>query len=68
MNMTGLLLSLLFGTIGMGYLMYGKRMGEFTPIGVGLGLMVIPYFISSNLLLVLICVGLMAVPFFYTDG
>ena len=68
MNLTWLLLSLLFSVIGMGYLMYGKRMAEFVPVGVGLALMVVPYFISSNVLMVIVCVALMAAPFFRRES
>ena len=63
MNTTGLLLSLLFGTIGMGYLMYGKRMAQLIPLCVGLALMVVPYFIANNIILVIVCVAMMAAPF-----
>jgi hypothetical protein len=63
MNTTGVLLSLLFGAVGMGYLMYGKRMAEFVPIIVGMALMIVPYFFANNLILTVVCVGLMAAPF-----
>lgn len=42
MSTTGLLLSLLFGSIGMRYLLYGKGMSQFIPMGVGLALMLVP--------------------------
>ncbi|HXE55811.1 MAG TPA: hypothetical protein VN541_22495 [Tepidisphaeraceae bacterium] len=63
MNMTGLMLSILFGMIGMGYLMYGKKMGEFVPLGVGAGLLVAPYLVANSIVLVVVCVVLMAAPF-----
>ena len=63
MDSTSLLLSLLFGSIGVGYVMYAKRMGEWVPAGAGLGLLVVPYLISSVTVLVIVCVLLMAVPF-----
>ncbi|MFI5379764.1 MAG: hypothetical protein ACHRHE_10735 [Tepidisphaerales bacterium] len=62
MEMNHLLLSLLFGTIGLGMFMYGKKTLRFVPLGAGLALMVVPYFISSLLALAGICVVLMALP------
>ena len=35
MDMTNLMLSFLFGTCGMGFCMYGKKAGEFVPMGGG---------------------------------
>lgn len=63
MDTNGLMLSLLFGAIGTGFLMYGRRMSAFLPITVGLGLMVIPYFISNVIALLVVCLTLTAVPF-----
>jgi len=65
MDGTTLLFSMLFGSIGVGYIMYAKRMGEWVPAAVGLGLLVVPYLISSVLVLVIVCVALMAVPFVF---
>lgn len=63
MDTTNLMLSLLFGTCGMGFLTYGKKAGQFVPMGVGLILMVCPYFITSTLVMLIVCGGLMSVPF-----
>jgi hypothetical protein len=63
MDSTTLLLSMLFGSIGVGYIMYAKKMGEWVPAAAGLALLVVPYLISSFIFLVIICVVLMAVPF-----
>ena len=63
MDMTNLMLSMLFGTIGMGFLMYGKKAAQLVPIGVGVALIVCPYFISSAAVMLIVCVALMAVPF-----
>jgi len=67
MNTTNLMLSILFGVVGMGYLMYGKSMATLAPIGAGLGLMVVPYFVSNNILLVIVCLAMMAAPFVLRD-
>lgn len=68
MDTTNLMLSLLFGTCGMGFLIYGKNVGQFVPMGVGLILMVCPYFITSTLLMMIVCGGLIAVPFVLKQG
>ena len=63
MDMTSLMLSLLFGAVGMGFMMYGKSMSALVPIGAGLALMVVPYFISNLILLSIVGAGLTAIPF-----
>jgi len=59
-----LLWGLLFGTVGLGYFMYGKKQRAVVPLVCGLVLMVFPYFVSNTILLVAIGVALMAVPYF----
>jgi hypothetical protein len=43
--------SLLFGAIGMGALVYARKMSEFKPAIIGVALMAYPYFVSDDLLL-----------------
>ena len=57
-----LFLSVLFGSIGVGYLIYGKKQQKLVPLVVGLALMVFPYFVSSNLVLIVVGVLLTIVP------
>jgi hypothetical protein len=59
-----LLWGLLFGSVGIGYFMYGKRQSNAVIRYVGLALMVYPYFVADTLLLVLVGVALMFVPKF----
>jgi len=42
-----LVLSLVFGCIGVGYYRYGRKQLRFAPLLAGVGLMVFPYFISN---------------------
>jgi len=63
MDTTALMLSVLFGALGMGFLMYGKKAGRLIPIIAGLSLMVLPYFISSVLILLIVCAVVTATPF-----
>jgi predicted membrane protein len=64
LDTSALLWSLLFGSIGLGFFIYGKRQAAVVPLVCGLLLMVFPYFISNTILLVAIGVALMAVPYF----
>ena len=43
--------SLLFGAIGLGALVYARKMSAFKPAILGVALMAYPYFVSDNLLL-----------------
>ena len=55
---------LLFGSVGLGYFVYGKRQHAPVPLVCGLGLMLFPYFVSSAWALVLVGSGLVALPYF----
>jgi hypothetical protein len=43
--------SLLFGAIGVGALVYARKMSAFKPAILGVALMAYPYFVSDGLLL-----------------
>jgi hypothetical protein len=58
-----LFIGLFTGTVGFGYFMYGKKQSRVVPMISGAVLMVVPYLIGSNLLLVGVTVLLMALPF-----
>jgi hypothetical protein len=64
MSTATLLWGLLFGSIGVGFFIYGKRQSMVVPLVCGLALMVYPYFVANAWLLLLIGVALMAVPYF----
>lgn len=64
MNDGVLLWGMLFGSLGLGYLSYGKRQKRGVPFICGLALIVFPYFVSSLWLLLGIGVLLSAIPFF----
>jgi hypothetical protein len=64
MNVNWLLLSMVYSTIGLGMFMYGKNAVRFVPLIAGLLLMIVPYFLSSLLWMSVVCVALMASPFF----
>ena len=65
MNEAWLLWGLLFGAIGLGFFVYGKRQRAVVPLVCGLGLMLFPYFVSNTIVLVLVGGVLIAVPYFF---
>jgi hypothetical protein len=64
LNTSWLLCGLLLGSIGLGFLVYGKRQRAVVPLVCGLALMIFPYFVSNIILLVVIGVALVVVPYF----
>jgi hypothetical protein len=55
----------LFGSIGMGYFLYGKRQRRAMPLVAGVLLCVFPYFVTNAVLTVLLGVLFMALPYFF---
>jgi len=64
MDMSTLMWSLIFGSIGFGFFIYGKKQKAIIPLFCGIGLMVIPYFFSNIFILVLSGIVLIALPYF----
>jgi hypothetical protein len=62
MDTANLMSSMLFGSIGLGYFVYGKKQQKLIPAMAGIGLCVFPYLISNTWVMVLIGVALMVVP------
>jgi hypothetical protein len=58
-----LLWGMLFGAIGLGFFVYGRKQKAVIPFLSGIGLIVFPYFISNIYLLVLSGIVLIALPF-----
>ena len=63
MDASSLFLSMIYGTIGLGMFMYGKKAERLVPLVAGLALMILPYFIPSLLWMSVASVALMAGPF-----
>jgi hypothetical protein len=59
-----LFLGLLFGSVGMGYCVYGRRQRAVVPFLCGLLLIGVPYVILNVAALVVVGVLLAALPFF----
>ena len=57
-----LLLGVLFGTVGVGYVMYARKQKAPLPLVCGVALMVMPYFLSNALVLFLLCAVVAVLP------
>ncbi|OGQ55914.1 MAG: hypothetical protein A2W66_11800 [Deltaproteobacteria bacterium RIFCSPLOWO2_02_56_12] len=64
MDSQSLIWGLIFGSIGLGYFVYGKKQRSVVPLVCGLGLMVFPYFVSNTVVLVIVGLLLSAIPYF----
>ena len=62
-----LLWGLLYGSIGLGFFIYGKKQRATVPLVCGIALMVFPYFVSNVPLLVVVGALLIAVPYFFRE-
>jgi hypothetical protein len=60
-----MLWGVLFGSIGVGYFIYGKKQGRIVPLLVGIALCAFPYFFSNQVVIVAIGTVLTAVPYFF---
>ncbi|MES2299830.1 MAG: hypothetical protein V4582_22515 [Pseudomonadota bacterium] len=65
MDASLLLWGVVFGSIGFGYFLYGKKQKALVPLLCGIALMVFPYFVSNAVVLVLLGCALAAIPYFY---
>ena len=52
--------SLVWGSIGFGYFVYGKKQGSWIPLVGGILMMIASYFVSSALLMSILCIVLIA--------
>jgi hypothetical protein len=58
-----LFVEFLFGMLGTGYFIYGKKRGHYLFLGCGLGLGLFPYFVDSMWAIVLVGAALTGLPF-----
>ncbi len=59
-NTSFLFASLVWGSVGVGYFIYGKRQGSWAPMAAGVLMVVVSYFVGSAVLMSLICLALAA--------
>ena len=65
---TYLMLSLLFGAVGTGLFLFGKKSQQVPHLCAGLALMVCPYFITNILAMCCVCAALAVAPFVMPQG
>jgi hypothetical protein len=58
---------ILFGAIGVGYVVYGRKQRRGAALLCGITLCAYPYFFDNLVLIIVIGAVLMAVPFFVRD-
>ncbi len=56
---------MIFGSIGFGFFIYGKKQSAIVPLFTGIVLMAFPYFISDIYLLVTVGLILISLPYFF---
>jgi hypothetical protein len=64
MDTSSLVWDLLFGSIGIGFLIYGRKRGAVVPLMCGLALVISPYFVSDTILLITVGIMLIAISYF----
>jgi len=64
-NTKTLFLGLIFGSIGLGYSIYGRKPKHGIALISGVALCALPYLVSEVLFITLIGVGVMVLPFLF---
>lgn len=59
-----LIWGMIFGAIGLGFFVYGKKQKAVMPLISGISLFIFPYFVTNAYLLVLVGAAIMALPYF----
>ena len=55
---------MIFGSIGFGFFLYGKKQRAVVPLFSGIALFIVPYFIPNVYLLILTGILICALPYF----
>ncbi len=63
MDTTLIFTGLFFGSIGMGYILYGRKQVNMTALLSGVALCVFPYFVSNVWITIAVGIGLVLLPF-----
>jgi hypothetical protein len=64
LDTSSLIWGLLFGSIGIGFFIYGRKQGVVVPLICGLALMIFPYFVSDTILRIAAGILFIAIPYF----
>ena len=63
----GILIFVLMGALGMGYIVYGRKQMKASALVAGILLCIYPYFIHNLILSILLGLLIMVAPFFIYD-
>ncbi len=63
-NTSQLIWGMIFGAIGLGFFVYGRRQKAVVPLVTGIALFIFPYFMANAYMLVLAGALLVALPYF----
>ena len=64
-DVTSMMLSVLFGALGAGYALYGRKQRALAPLISGVALIVFPYFVTGGLMTLVVGAVISAVPYFW---
>jgi hypothetical protein len=64
LNTNFLFASLIWGSVGVGYFIYGKKQSSWPAMAAGVLMVAISYFAGSALVMSLVCLGLIAAVYF----
>ena len=59
-----LIMGVIFGAIGLGFFIYGKKQKAIIPLFCGIVLMILPYFIPNMYILILSGIIIVAITYF----
>ena len=57
--------SLIWGSVGVGYFIYGKKQQTLSPMIGGIVMIIVSYFIGSAFLMSLLCLGIVGAVYFF---
>lgn len=66
-DVTSLMLSVFFGALGAGYVVYGRKQRALPPFLSGVALIVFPYLVTGGLMTLLVGAAIAAVPYFWRN-
>ena len=56
--------SMVFGSIGLGFFLYGKKQRTIVPFATGIALFIFPYFMPNLLVMLVVGTVICAIPYF----
>ena len=66
-DVTSLMLSVFFGALGAGYVVYGRKQHALPPFLCGVALIVFPYLVTGGLMTLLVGAAIAVVPYFWRN-